>query len=364
LQQIEHGVRWLLNFHRRFGSLGSGVIVPTLRQYVLLGDPSIQTDNRPADDSVLKSAAARTEGLWYTKVANRFSKIYDPQESLNEIETVVPDLDDRLVFLQTNPARQIFVAAGLALAARVLAGYEDALAAECLRTAEALWDANRGFPDDAPAAVASYGYRSNLGSMKLLALAELFLTTKKEKYRTELMDMGDALEKCFGVSGWAVGRALPLLDSRDFSAKAELAARKWKSHMDKVMGETPFGCPLTHVESYGMMHYFLHKAWPDIFSIEPMLDVLNFLLGSRPGRTTSSLVSGVGSDTPVVAYGFNRADWSYIPGGTFCNAINLIRPDLAEDKVWPFLWQEREYMTNTPCMFLFTVIAADKILNA
>jgi endoglucanase len=87
------------------------------------------------------------------------------------------------------------------------------------------------------------------------------------------------------------------------------------------------------------------------------------MLGCRPGNTTNSLVSGVGVKSPTVAYGTNRADWSYIPGGTFWNAVNLVSPDFAEDKVWPYLWQEREYIITSPCFFMFTVLAADKLLE-
>ncbi|MBN1440493.1 MAG: hypothetical protein JW929_13875 [Anaerolineales bacterium] len=60
--------------------------------------------------------------------------------------------------------------------------------------------------------------------------------------------------------------------------------------------------------------------------------------------------------------GNSTADWSYIPGGTFWNAVNLVRPDLPEDKHWPFLWQEREYIPDAACMFM--VLAADRILEA
>jgi endoglucanase len=79
LQQIEHGVIWILNFYRQFGSLGMGVIVPTLRQYVHLGDPSTQTDNQIIDEAITQSRAAHIEGLWYKKVANRYSRIFDPE---------------------------------------------------------------------------------------------------------------------------------------------------------------------------------------------------------------------------------------------------------------------------------------------
>ena len=363
LQQIEHGVAWILNFYRQFGSLGVGVIVPTLRQYVHLGDPSTQTDNRIADKAVTRSRAARIEGLWYKKVANRYSRIFDPEENLQEIEAVVPELDDRLVFTQFNPARQIFAAAGLALAARVLRGYNDSLSDDCLTAAEALYAANRGFPDENISPVFAYGRSDNLESLRIHALVELILTTGKEAYKKELCGMGQGVRKHFGSSGWTLGRVLPQLDSPEFLEAVIDAALAYRSQLEGRMSESPFGCPLAHTEIVGIKQYFLHKGWPDIFSIDPLFDVLNFLLGCRPGKTTNSLVSGVGSNSPVIAYGFNRADWSYIPGGTFWNAVNLIRPDLAEDKVWPFLWQEREYITDAACMFMFTVIAADRLLE-
>jgi endoglucanase len=365
LQQIEHGVIWILNFYRRFGSVGYGVIVPTLRQYVHTGDPSTQTDNQVVDASVAQSRAARIEGLWYKKVANRYSKIFDPEENLQEIEETIPDLDDRLVFPQFNPARQVFAAAGLAQAARVLKGYNDPMAEECLAVAEALWAANKNATDEGsrPIYAYTYGHRGSIESLKLHALAELILTTGKDEYKRELCGMGAAAEKHFGNSGWTLGRVMPLLEDPAFVQRVSAAARVYKNQMDEHMAESPFGCPLQHTEVVGFVQYFLHKGWPGIFTLDPMFAVMNLLLGCRPGKTTNSLVSGVGVNSPVVAYGFNRADWSYIPGGTFWNAVNLVRPDLPEDKVWPFLWQEREYITDAACMFLFTVIAADRLLE-
>jgi endoglucanase len=364
LQQIEHGVRWLLAFHRAFGNLGAGVIVPTLRQYVHLGDPSTQTDNRVADPAVRNSRAARIEGLWYKKVANRWSRIFDPEENLNEIEEVIPDLDDRLAFAQFNPGRQVFAAAGLALASRVLRGYDEALAEESLRVAEALWEENRAYPDEKTAPVFAYGHGDALGSLKIHALAELILATGKKEYKRELCGMSEAVRKHFGGSGWTLGRVLPLLDCPDFLQAVNDAASAYHSQLEARMRETPFGCPLAHTEIVGIKQYFLHKGWPELFSIEPLFSVLNFLLGCRPGKTANSLVSGVGANSPAVAYGFNRADWSYIPGGTFWNAVNLVRPDLPEDKHWPYLWQEREYITDAACLFMFMVIAADRLLEA
>ncbi len=363
LQQIEHGVIWILNFYRQFSSLGVGVIVPTLRQYVHVGDPSTQTDNQVVDEAIAQSRAAHIEGLWYKKVANRYSRIFDPEENMQEIEEVVPELDDRMVFTQTNPARQLFVAAGLALAARVLKGYDDALADECLRVAEALWASNNHFTDKDSEPVHAYGRSGSVDSLKIHALSELILTTRKDEYKQELYQMGAAVEKYFNNSGWTLGRVLSLLNNSEFLQQVTAAAKAYQIQLEQRINENPFGCPLVHTEIVGLEQYFLHKGWPEIFTLDPMFAVMNFLLGCHPGKTTNSLVSGVGVTSPLIAYGFNRADWSYIPGGTFWNAVNLIRPDFPEDKLWPFLWQEREYITDAACMFMFIVIAADRILE-
>ncbi len=363
LQQIEHGATWILNFYRQFGDLGVGVIVPTLRQYVHLGDPSTQTDNKIVDEAITQSRAARIDGLWYKKVANRYSRVFAPEGNLHEIEEFIPDLDDRLVFTQINPARRLFAAAGLALAARVLKGYNDALADECLNVAETLWAANKHVTDREVSAFYAYRYRGGIESLKIHALAELILTTGKDEYKEALCHMGTVVEEHFGYTGWTLGRVLPLLDCPDFVQRVTTAAQAYAAELEQRRRESPFGCPLAHTEVVGLVRYFLHRGWPEIFSAEPLFAVLNFLLGCHPGQTTNSLVSGVGGNSPVVAYGFNRADWSYIPGGTFWNAMNLVLPDLPEDKVWPFLWQEREYITDAACMFMFLVIAADRLLE-
>jgi len=72
----------------------------------------------------------------------------------------------------------------------------------------------------------------------------------------------------------------------------------------------------------------------------------------------------VGSESMTTAYGFNRADWSYIPGGVV-SGTNLIRPDLPELKNYPFLWQQSEYvMGGGATHYMFLALAADQVLNA
>ena len=94
-----------------------------------------------------------------------------------------------------------------------------------------------------------------------------------------------------------------------------------------------------------------------------MLNALNFVLGCHPGSNTTSFVSGVGINSLTVAYGVNRADWSYIPGGVGSGSA-LIRPDLPEMKIWPFFWQQTEYvMGGGSTNYMFLVMAADKFFK-
>jgi hypothetical protein len=94
-----------------------------------------------------------------------------------------------------------------------------------------------------------------------------------------------------------------------------------------------------------------------------MLHALNFVLGCHPGPNTASFVSGVGARSVTVGYGLNRADWSYIPGGSVSGTA-LIRPDFPELLEWPFLWQQTEYVLGGGTTdYLFLALAADRLLN-
>jgi hypothetical protein len=87
------------------------------------------------------------------------------------------------------------------------------------------------------------------------------------------------------------------------------------------------------------------------------------VLGCHPGENTASFVSGVGAHSLTVAYGTNRDDWSYIPGGV-ASGTALIRPDLPELKVWPYFWQQTEYVIGGGTVdFMLLAMAADAFLN-
>ncbi|HNT33303.1 MAG TPA: hypothetical protein PKN49_12915, partial [Candidatus Aminicenantes bacterium] len=72
---------------------------------------------------------------------------------------------------------------------------------------------------------------------------------------------------------------------------------------------------------------------------------------------------GVGAKSLTIGYGMNRADWSYIPGMNVSGTA-LIRPDFPELKDdFPFLWQQAENVIGGAATYIFTVLAADRLLN-
>lgn len=127
---------------------------------------------------------------------------------------------------------------------------------------------------------------------------------------------------------------------------------------DPISGGAGWG-----IQSMAFEFYFLHKAFPDVFDASLLENALHFILGCHPGSNTASFASGVGTRSATVAYGVNRADWSYIPGGVVSGTA-LIRPDFPELLEYPFLWQQTEYvMGEGSSHFMFLVLAVNDILR-
>ncbi len=330
LQQVEHGVLTILGGYKNLGRLYRGIICPTLRQYVLLGDGVNMTD-----------------GL-----------TYDPKLKPEEkTATHSGQKDDRLVFTEQSAGHEYKAIAALAIAGRVLKGYNDPLAAECTAAAEALWPEEREL---------RRGLRD-----KVTAAVELLRTTRKPVYRQFLLDSRKEIVAGIGGMGWVIGPALPLIDDPGFAEEVRTAVAAQFAQVRKQQQENPFGVPYRPyiwgsgwgIQRFGVDQYFLHKAFPDIVTPEYMLNALNFVLGVHPGPNTSSFASGVGARSMTTAYGVNRADWSYIPGGVVSGTA-LIRPDFPEMKDFPFLWQQAEYVLGGGATnFMFLVLAADQVLN-
>jgi hypothetical protein len=331
LQQIEHGALGVIGAYKSLGRLYRGMISPTNAQYVMVGDVSNQTDNL----------------------------IYDPQLRPDQrTATRSGRRDDRLVFTEQNPASEWEAIAGIAAAARALAGYNDALAGDCRRAAEQLWDAPRPIAPDT-------------ADKRLHAAIELYLTTRKDVYRRLLLDSQAAIRTHVASLGWAIGRALPIIGDASFTAAIREAVAAQARETSAAGRRNPFGVPYEPViwgagwgiQKFGVDQYFLHTGFPDLVGREAMLDALNFVLGCHPGESTASFASGVGARSMTTAYGYNRADWSYIPGGVVSGTA-LIRPDFPELKDFPYLWQQAEYVLGGGASnFMFLVLAADQLLN-
>jgi hypothetical protein len=331
LQQIEHGALSVVAGYKTLGRLYRGIICPLLSQYVLMGDVSNQTDNL----------------------------IYNPGLKENErTATESGVLDDRLVFTENNPGRELTTSANLAAANRALKGFNAALATECLQIAEDLFRIT-----------STNNSRSE--TTKMHAAIELFLSTGKAEYKDYILKNEKLIVENTRVLGWVIGRAVPLINNQNFEASIRKSIQEYAGKIAQEEKETPYGVPYRphiwgagwNIQDFGVKQYFLHASFPDIVPKEYMLNALNFILGCHPGDNTSSFASGVGSRSMLTAYGYNRADYSYIPGGVVSGTA-LIRPDYPELKDFPYLWQQGEYVLGGGSSnFMFLVLAADKELS-
>lgn len=315
LQQVENGALTVVGGYRALGRLYRGIICNALRQYVLLGDASAMTDNQ------------------------------------------IGNADDRWVFTENNPSRELTTAAQLAAVSRVLKGFNDTLSVQSLEAARELYAVTQVSDRALPA--------------KIQAAAELYLTTGEKLYKEYLLSQTSYIISHIDRVGWFMGRAEKAMQDPEFTQAVREAMLSFRSELDKQGAETPYGIPYRphiwgagwDIQSFGFRHYFLHAAYPDIFGAESIYNALNFVLGCHPGSNTAAFASGVGAKSATVGYGLNRADWSYIPGGVISGTA-LIRPDFPELLTFPFLWQQTEYVLGGGSSnYMFLVLAARQLLN-
>jgi hypothetical protein len=327
LQQIEHGALSVLGAYRALGRLYKGIINRNLRQYVLLGDTAAMTDGIPGND------------------------------------------DDRWVFTEENPPAELSAAAHLAASARALKGFNDDLSAQALDAACELFRVT-DIDNDTPLYNATDG-KKRAKAAKMHAAVELFLATRDKKYKDSLLSETGFIKDAIEEVGWFLGRADEAIDDAGFSNAIRAALPALKEALVEQSAETPYGIPYRPyiwgagwiIQRLGFQYYYLHKAYPDVFGPELVFDALNFILGCHPGSDKMSFASGVGAKSVTVAYGLNRADWSFIPGGVVSGTA-LIRPDYPELLTFPYLWQQVEYVLGGGSShYMFLVLAAQQLLK-
>jgi hypothetical protein len=156
----------------------------------------------------------------------------------------------------------------------------------------------------------------------------------------------------------------------NFRRQLETATRAYAAGAAERLRANPYGVPITEggwagngaVIQTGLLDYALHKAFPQIVDGSAVFRALDYLHGTHPGHDLS-FVSGVGTRSKEVAYGSNRADFSFIAGGVVPGVL-IVRPDLPENsETWPFFWGENEYVVNMGPMYVALVQAAMDLLR-
>jgi len=330
LQQVEHGVLTILGGYRGMGRLYRGMISPTNKQYGLQGDGSAQTDN-----------------IVYSRDL--------PEGAKTAYQSSVQD--DNWVFTENSPGHELTGVTALAAAARVLKGYRPELAAECVRAAEDLYKT-----------ASLKGMRNE----RVGAAAELYLTTNNKAYLDTIIAQKKFIISRMSGTAWAVGMVYKDITDVAFRKEMDQAVMDYSAQIEKEDAGTPFGVPYKPdiwgdgwtIQSLGVRHYFLVTGFPGVFKPDRIYNALNFVLGCHPGGNTSSFASGVGVKSLTAAYGVNRADLSYIPGGV-ASGTAIIRPDFPELKEnWSFLWQQAEYVLGGgETDFMFLVLATNQLLK-
>jgi hypothetical protein len=339
LQQTRHGVLALLGQYAAFGHAIPGIVEPTLQEYTHLGDAASKTDGR----------------------------IYDPTLGLLQTQgdrSGVPD--DRWAFTSHTTPLNYDAAAALAAASRVLKGKDAALGAQCLERAVQVW---REEHSHAPVIFRSFNTTGGeLEDEEVGAAVELLLATAgQQPYKARLKELLPVIQNHFAELGWNASRTLPYMDA-GFKQALRATFIRFRVQMDAQMARTPFAVPISGgtwggsrpAALHAVRLYFLRQAFPELVSTDDVLTGFDYVLGRHPASNVS-YVSTVGTSSKLIAYGNNRADYTFIPGGMIPGVV-IIQPDFPELKSdWPFLWYENEYVVDAATTFILAANAAQAL---
>ncbi|MBO7139245.1 MAG: glycoside hydrolase family 9 protein [Prevotella sp.] len=302
MQFIEHGVLNLVTQAEQIGHMASTLSNSILDNYHHLGD-----------------AASITDGLHYDPSLKPYEVSADGKSSGTP--------DDMWAFTTRNPRLDLQAAGVFTSAARVLKGYNDALAdraqkqADRLRKeAEELLAKRRGQRDQQ--AEADYDWLTGTGD---------------GNYRNVARNLQTMLD------------SIPMKDA-GYKEKLRPAVKQYLEYIRSFDTQNPYGVPIglgnwagvNAVLNFGITVNYAHIYFPDIVPKAEVYRVANWLYGCHPYHNYS-FVAVVGAARPKqVFYGNNRADFSFIPGNV-APGLLFRKPDHFENyDDWPFLWGQNE----------------------
>lgn len=338
-QQIEHGVINLLSGYRASGHSFVGII-ETKEGRNFLGDVASESDQLFYDSSLKPG-----------EIRGKYSG----------------NPDDRWVVTNRDASLEYEVITALTAASRLLKGYNDKLAEECIATAIKSWNYEQTHD---PVIQPNAYVPGHHELQEVKATCELLVTTGDQRYKERLISLLPVIKANPDRVGWFVSRTFKMVDNDSFKNDVKEALQGYHTELAKTFAGNPFGVPWRpkiwgigwDIQEFAVAQYFLNRAYPDMFPRENVCRVVNYVLGCHPGSSTS-FVSAVGTHSIIPAYGFNMHWWSYIPGG-MVSGTALIRPDFPEMKEpYPYLWQQTEYVMPGAASYIFCILATDKLLN-
>ena len=341
LQQIEQGALQIAAQYRSIGRLARGIVDGELHRYHHLGDASTQTDNL----------------------------VYDPALKPYQSEggrSGTPD--DRWVYTDGSPFSNYAGIGALAAASRALRGFNDLLATDCLALARKAYGEERARP--APPAPPT-GPGAAFGQLaELTAVLQLMAATKEQSYVDRFDEVvWPALDRNAGMALQLAARAIPVMGPA-YATKLRPYVEKYEAELDGMLTQNPYGVPIgtrgwagnSQVIGWATTNYYLHKAHPDLVGKDLVTRGLDYIFGTHPAHNYS-FVSAVGNRSKHLAYGNNRADFSFIAGGIVPGVL-VLKPDYPENMDdWPFLWGENEYVIDIAASYIFLANAAQELLG-
>ena len=329
LQYIEHGVLNLLAQAENIGFMSQTLSNSVLDNYHHLGD-----------------AAAITDGLHYDPSLPKYVKSADGKRSGTP--------DDMWAFTNRNLNSDINAANMFAAASRVLKGYNDKLAARCLKQSKRLQEEATKLMSQRGAGMRGRqgGQMMNNrgGGGNLATNLQLYVATGEKSYIEQFeQQIWQALDRNVNNTIRTAMDAIPHMDAA-YKERLRPYVEKYKEYLEEITNNNPYGVPIGEgnwagsgaVVTFGTTATFANLYFPDIIDKKYAYNAAAFMFGCHPYHNYS-LVAAVGAARPKqVFYGNNRADFSFIPGNV-APGLLFRKPDHFENfDDWPFLWGQNE----------------------